>query len=203
MDEHSIIRSFDGRETSDVSFSGFNFGNVWQIIEIAYEFGYQLTGVSHRRTSIRFSFRRDDSGIARARASWAHGYYRVHGTWARPVPSVRLTPSLGARIDHRQAAHARYDLAFARDRGWVLQIAGVLAALLAVACWRFREEVAILLPLLGVGGVLVVGVALTPFVTLKRHQRLERTVEMYELQQAVERGFMPPPPSPDVGECKE
>lgn len=194
LDEHAVIRSFDGREAVEVSFAGFNFDDVWQIIEIAYEFGYQLAGASHRRTSIRFSFRRDDSAIARARASWAQGYYRAQGTWARPVPRVSLTPALGTRVDHREAARARYALAFVRDRGWALQIAGVMAVLLAVTSWHFRGEAAILVPLLIVGGALVFGNFLIPFLTLERDRRRKRTVETYELQQAVERGFMPPPP---------
>jgi hypothetical protein len=168
---------------------------IHTVIEIGHEFGYMLSEAFPGHTAVRLVFRRDDREAARARARWSVGYYRAHGTWARPRPILPLPGHMGPRITPMEAAKAQFTLAFQRNKVWAIRIAVIVAVFLGVISWGVREHTVVLIFLIVVGVPLVGSAALGPYLTEKEQRKSRRTIEIYELQQAVERGLIPPPHS--------
>ncbi len=199
VDDEEIISHFDGRATFDITISNSRAWDVPKIIDMAYEFGYTFRFVYYGPGIQRLVFERDDGEHGRSRAWWSVNHYRQHGVWGRPQPRVPLPVHMGPRIDPLEAAKARYALGMLRNKAWGLRVSAILAALIAIAVWNLRARAEVIIPILLVGVPFVLVGALTPWLPSKRLRRHQQTVETFELQQAVERGFIPPP-SPHNGD---
>lgn len=198
MDDREVIAHFNGRPTADIT-----IGAAWDIprmADIAYEFGYALVRVFHGRGTTRLVFERDDREHARRRAEWSVSYYRAHGVWGRPMPRFQLPVHMGRRIEPLEAAWARYALATFRNKVWAIRVSVLAAALIVIVVWNFRESAAVVVSVLLAGVPLVLAGAISPWLPSKRLSRHQQTVETFELQQAVERGFIPAPPPDDTQE---
>ncbi|AKH84275.1 hypothetical protein AA958_21110 [Streptomyces sp. CNQ-509] len=193
VDDREIISYFDGRATFDITISNGRAWDVPKIIDMAYEFGYTFRFVYYGPGIQRLVFERDDGEHGRSRAWWSVAHYRQYGVWGRPQPRVSLPVHMGPRIDPLEAAKARYALGMLRNKAWGLRVSAILAALIAIAVWSFHDRVEVIIPILLVGVPFVLVGALTPWLPSKRLRRHQQTVETFELQQAVERGFIPPP----------
>lgn len=192
MNDGEVIAYFDGRPTADITIHA-----VWdipRIADMAYEFGYVLCRAFHWQSATRLIFERDDTDHARRRAEWSVNYYRAYGRWGRQQPQFQLPGYMGRRIEPLEAARARYALALFRNKAWSVRIAALGAALIAIIVWGFRDNAAVVIPVVLAGGSLVLAAGVSPWLPSKRLRRYEQTVETFELQQAVERGFSPPPP---------
>ena len=109
MKDGEVIAYFDGRPTAEITVHV-----VWDIprmADMAFEFGYALCRVFHRRSTARLVFEREDTDHARRRAAWSVNYFRAYGRWGRQQPTVQLPSHMGRRIEPLEAAQARYSLA--------------------------------------------------------------------------------------------
>ena len=192
MDHGEIIAHFDGRTTvAIVTGAGWD---APMMADVGYEFGYTLVRVIPGRGTTRLVFERDDREHARRRAEWSVNYFRTHGRWGRQQPRFQLPEYMGPRIEPLEAAWARYAVATFQDKRSILHASAVLAALIIIVVWPNRDNTAVVAPALLVGGPLVLAGAISPWLPSKRLRRYQQTVETFDLQQAVERGFIPPPP---------
>lgn len=194
MEAVEIINYFDGRQSFNVWLSSRDSFEIPLMIDLAYEFGYAFRFVYPGRSTLRLVFERDDGEQARARAWWSVNHYRLHGTWGRPQPRVPLPAHMAPRIDQWEAAKARYALGMFLNKTWVWGLTVRAGALFIIPVWYFHDRLAVVIPVLLVGVPLAIYVALTPWLPNKRMRRYQQTVATFELQQAIERGFIPPPP---------
>ncbi|GAA2106589.1 hypothetical protein [Streptomyces synnematoformans] len=199
MEAAEIIAYFDGRPAFTLYISNRDSFEIPLMIDLAYEFGYVFRFAYPGRWTQRLIFERDDGEQARARAWWSVYHYRRYGTWGRPQPRVPLPAHMGPRIDPFEAAKARHALGMHLNMSWRGGIIAQIGALLVVAVWRLHDEPAILISVVSVGVALATLFALRVRFPSKRVRRHQRTVATFELQQAVERGFIPPPPSGSPG----
>ncbi|WBB59109.1 hypothetical protein O7599_26415 [Streptomyces sp. WMMC500] len=192
MNDGEVIAYFDGRPTAEITIH--SAWDVPRMADMAYEFGYVLCRVFHWRSTTRLVFERDDTDHARRRAVWSLNYYRAYGRWGRQQPQFQLPSYMGRRVEPLDAARARYALALFRNKVWHVRLAISGAALIAVVVWHYRDSVAVVVPVALAGGSLMLVAGISPWLPSKRLRRYEQTVKTFELQQAVERGFIPPPP---------
>lgn len=150
-----LIARFDGSAFVALTLWHARRATCHATTSVAHELGYRLTRVATTRSAVFLDFRRDDSAQARSRAAATRAVWQSTGQ----MPDA---PDAGG-VSAAAAAGARFRVAAYRPSVMLRLLFGLWAAVVLAATGGALAGVgsAAGYPLLGVGGLCLLGVLIT------------------------------------------